>query len=279
MEGTTMNTARGDAIAPAPRRLFDRLLAIEGLTQTDRLIALALDRHTRLGHDCWCATATIARWVNRSVSTVRAALARLRASGLVRVVRNYMLRSRRAIVLLWREPEASAQSAERALPESDLAPNSSVLPHRELGTSVAAPPHPPCIELNEVRSEVSSAAGANAPPSRAVPSLHPECAETGDASRSVVTEAERLFGNGAAARARALVKRYGTEWVQRALDRAARLRARGRAVVWGYVATCLFHWSEEGGPPPEAVAQPPRDELLRLAAEQIKAVMARERHT
>jgi hypothetical protein len=47
-------------------------------------------------------------------------------------------------------------------------------------------------------------------------------------------------------------------------------------VVWGYVATCLERWGEEGGPPPEARPEQSREELLRLAAERIKAAMARE---
>jgi hypothetical protein len=221
------------------------------LSKTQKIIGAILDRHTRRGHDCWLGTEKLAELAHCSKSAVTLALRAFRKLGIVRVIRNYRLRSRRAIVLLWRLatggpglPVAEGGLSAKSAPESS----------EEIALSPGGPPHTPPVEGPDGAVGVVVSGDGPPPHPPQVTPIGPRpdpdpAAEPETLPEPALAEAARVFGPDVAPRVRQAARTHAPDWVVRAIGRAAALRERGREVTWGYVCHLLRAWVDEGGPP------------------------------
>lgn len=222
-------------------------VATMGLPPMARLAIPVLERLAK-GHDtCLSATRTIAAKLNCSERTARNALNALQAAGLVEIVRDYSLRTRRRIVLVWRT-------------NGELVPCVTANPSAESrAASAVTDGSPPIINISE---EVSKKQGVSdgsrapvpPPPSRVLSEnlRGGEAEATPDEIASVAARAApvlRLAEPAARAKVAALAKRWGLPWVVAALGRAEKKAALEPLVSpSAYLVRTLKGFEAEGGP-------------------------------
>lgn len=227
------------------------------LDSTSRFVATVIDRLTRVGHDCWLSTKTIAELIGKELRTAQVALQRLSETGFVRVLRDRTKNSGQVIELLWRRGRASAvgcaEQAQWAAPRVD-------------------PPYNPPVEVSEDKlSIVVESARETTTTTESVPiqgSKSDERAiEASPAVREATDSAVALFGASVKADVAIACRRYGTDWVVRAIGDAKRYGARH----WGYVDRCLRNWRERGGPPEDKATIPMVESVEDMASQMAKA--------
>jgi|GEM_PF-6497316 len=248
---------------------FDFLGSVE-LSPTARLVGELLNR-TRPQHgEAWLSNKTIAAKIGRSIRTVQLALKELAQADLIRVCKDYALKTRRRIHLLWRGDSTAKDPSVGAKNCADSA--------QEIAPSSAIPPHPPIEDLTELKREIDD----DVLSSSSSPSFSPTNQTAGKPNDEELTQAtekaQELFpGQSLRGRVEAEARRCaafggGLGWVAQALDVAQAASAE----TWGFVVGVLRNWREEGGPPPP----PPSPEELkarlaendRLAIERLRAM-------
>jgi hypothetical protein len=254
------------------------------LNFTERAILGFIDRRTPNGKDCWMAAETIGKAIGRSARTVQAALTRFKRLRIIRTVTNYALRTRRAIILLWRRPAASplivnaeigGHCPQKSAPADGLLPFMSFPEgNTEGGNGDDEPPGEPepIVESAPAPASSSPPDCASLPPERetaVTETRPPDSIEL----KAVVSEAEKLFGGSLERKVVALAKQFSLDWVRRAIDQAVRYRSRGKIVEWGLLIKICRDWLEEGGPPPEPARPETWDERRLRVAEMYLAVL------
>src|SRR4051812_10706012 len=77
------------------------------LNAASRFMLSMLDKMSKGHGECWSPNKSFVHALGCCERTIRGILKKLVASGLIRIVRDYSLRSRRRIILLWKNPDAS----------------------------------------------------------------------------------------------------------------------------------------------------------------------------
>lgn len=195
---------------------------------------------SRIHDECWYSTARLADFLGKTERTVQSYLSWLERLGVVRVVRDYGLRSRHRIILLWRrgtaagplfpEPPDFRQSAKKISPSGE------------------PPLEPPLEEPEGATSETT-----DAEPVVVTSVASPDPEET----KTIAAEVQAAFNTtatAAIAQAKALLSVYCPDWVRRAIDvtKAAAAAGEIQKSVWGYLRGVLGNWQREGGPAPAA---------------------------
>lgn len=236
-------------------------LAIPGLTPRLREVLGVLDRLTKRAYqECWHAAKTIAQWIGASEWTVRNALRKLEAHGLIQIIRDYSAdgpRTRRRIVLRWRtgdwQPDADNKSVTV---DSHRQP-------RAISTTTDPSPHTPLYKDSEESAKQtdddrrtenrteSSSSGSSREPSEPEPELSVP-------ARNAVRSLVEALGDDPAVRQRAehLARAEEPTLVIRAAG-VLKKKAASLSNPWGYLRGILRNWRTEG-PPPESTRPGPR---------------------
>jgi len=199
----------------------------------------------------WHSAETLAQRLGLSVRSIRRALAELADAGLIRIVRDYALRTRRRIVLAWRETKGAFVAAKSAGESRPKAPATrACLP---LSGSEEVEPRNDDDAVLRVDSSESSSSLPQAV--EQTPDEPTEAERTAKLSAfqttAAVKIASKIVGPGPATEGRieALVQEHGkpTE-VAAALVIA---RKRKPSEFWAFVRGVLRNWRREGGATPE----------------------------
>ncbi len=217
-----------------------------------RLLIPILERKARGFAECWSSNETLASALGCCERTLRHALDQLEHSGLILRIRDYSLKSRRRIKLLWKECRDLFSSSVAADTSPDL--------EAHFAASSEVPPHPP-IEVpegsSEKESDVEPQPTALETPLPSCPPQKPQQEERRKATPAEVDAAAvkaapilRVDTPTARARVVALAKRWGLSWVVAALERAE-VKAAQEPLrnPSGYVVRTLEGFQAEGGPP------------------------------
>lgn len=208
---------------------------IDWLTRTDlepkmRQVCEYLDRAPRKCREAWWSAERIARDLGEgfSVATVRVILRKLTLRGLIAVVVDYGLRTRRAIVLLWRkaaEPAPHPEPAPQEAPQMETVRDDlrrvrreDVQPAAPAAVAEAAPPVP--------------SRGGDAEARKATPE------EVGE-----LMEAAAKVEGSTPEKARTLARLCTLTVVL-----AAARRAAAKGMGWGWVVQTAKAWRAEGVP-------------------------------
>ena len=254
----------GASLGPSPVRAGGFAFATDGrLSHLACRVGQLLAMLARSGDQVTHATRTLARKLGCSVRATQVALRELIAAGYVRRAYSFALRSRRALLLLWRgatPAEAPPRQLELPFEAADEAPNppeqSAVFcAHKAQHSALTpTPPYKDWEETEELHdddasSAESSSSGIASSPSGSDP-------EGGDrALAEALREAAEVFGSGHEGRVRAASARWGALVVAQAVRVAApKVRAEGKS--WGYLLGILKVWDVEGVPP-EPIAPTP----------------------
>jgi hypothetical protein len=165
---------------------------IDWLTRTDlepkmRQVCEYLDRATRKCREAWWSAERIARDLGEgfSVATVRVILRKLTLRGLIAVVVDYGLKTRRAIVLLWRKA---------AEPVVGHAPTSDVMKYevtQAADPAAIAQAHAEGAMRDDLRRVRREDVPANAAPAAAAEAAPPVPSRGGDAEARKATPEEK----------------------------------------------------------------------------------------
>lgn len=233
---------------------------VPGLTANARELLRQLDKLTAKKHaECWFSAERLADAIGCCAATVRSGLRLLEAVGLVRIVRDYSLKVRRRIVLLWRAGDPSmAQDVCPQSPQTFCATNGSPLhpPYKDpegkqLTTTIEGP--------DRSSSSVSSSSG---------PQSGPETGATSNAEvDQVVAKAVEVLGPECEARTRRLAEQSEPAFVAKALD-VIKPKLRTLSNPWGYLKGIVANFEAEGAPVERPRPQPidREAELARLMA-------------
>jgi hypothetical protein len=121
------------------------------LSDRARLLAQLINRLVRRCYtDCLCATATLAKKLGWSERKVNLAVHELAGHGLVEVVRDYGLRTRRRIRLVWRVLTGTPAPAcpPSSAPDASVGANDVAECQLEFALTDLSPPDPP-IKVSE----------------------------------------------------------------------------------------------------------------------------------
>lgn len=177
-----------------------------------RLLFQVLPRLAKGHDDCLCGNKRLAEEVGCCESTIRNCLAALQNAGLIEIVRDYGLRTRRRIVLLWRK--ASERFPSMVINKFGHSTNT-------FSTACASPPIRVSEEdLKEREGEAAAAASIEKPKPKPTPSPaakpaapvpDPELvAKAAKVFRIDLTDAERII--------RREAKRAEAAWIAHAID-------------------------------------------------------------
>lgn len=204
----------------------------DDLRPITRLVAEYLDRLRRSLTEAWWSAERIAKDLGLSVSSIRSALTELSLKGLVEIVRDYSLKTRRAIRLLWRV-ESPAPAVEAVEPE----PDEGAMNHAE--------------PVRDVRRPSPSPAAA-APAEVDAPGERDEAARkaTQEEVAGLLNDAAKVPGS-TPEKAKALA-RVATLSVVRAAAKYAAKAGKG----WAWVSVVAPAWRTEGVPDYATEARP-----------------------
>ena len=204
-----------------------------------------LEKRTRGLTEWWESAATIAAKLSRfkaiAERTVQAALKALREAGLIDYATNYGLKTRRAIVMLWR---VNAQPSESVSQPSESQAKSSESAHAVDRAEPDADPLPKAAS----RAEAEAPREPEAPEAAAVPVEAGEVTKTGrkatpEEVAKLIEDARRLRGSDPAS-VKALCKLHTFSVVRAAVSFAL---ANGKQ-TWVWAMKAAAGWSREGVP-------------------------------
>jgi DNA-binding Lrp family transcriptional regulator len=185
------------------------------LSTTARDVAEVLNTAPSKYGECWLSTERIAELIGKSVATVLKKLRELELKGLIARVVDYGLKTRRRIVLLWREqpnPEPVEETMSHAGEPTD-APG--VAPHAEAPRAQEPRETPQASPRKATAEEVDA--------------LVKRASKLGSPSRRWVTDVAR---------------KYGVRLTSKAVDHAV---AKGKT-RFGWVCEAVKAWTAEGVP-------------------------------
>lgn len=237
-----------NSTAYLPARQIDWITRVD-LSTVARLVADVIDRAPRNAPEAWWGNARIADAIGYSVRTVQAAIRELKDKGLVAIVRDYSLKTRRRIVLLWRKP-----AEQPTTPEPQPEPTEGAMAHVPADLRLRVEPEPirpaaapaPQVDAARGRDEAPAAEGRKATPEEV---------------ERVVSEAAKVPGS-TRAKAVRLAKACRLSTVEAAVRRAI-----DRGMGWGWVTATARAWAVEGVPGYAAEEEPAEsqaDAIMRL---------------
>jgi hypothetical protein len=151
-------------------------------------------------------------------------------------------------------PSSSSEGNARARDDNDVSARSPRGTHRTAEVSTSAEP---AEVLDAYQADSDQAAGD-------------------ERINALIDQAREAMGENAPREPRdwirRLIERYGLEWVRAAFRRAMQNHEKGNPVNQGYVMKTLRGFLEDGEPPPELIAPPPRP--LSDEAKQVQSTRA-----
>lgn len=195
-----------------------------------RCFIAELDKVPTKFRECWTTAEKLALRLKVSVRSIARAQSEAVAKGLVSVVRNYGLRARRALLLLWRSPAPAPVPAVEVASAPDYAP-APVAQQKAPGPVAVDPPQP-----ERPRETPRRPSG-------------PKVREATGQERQLVLKAEAKYGPAMSYPVLLAVDRFGCYWVSMAIEQS---RA---GVRWAYTLKMLEGWQSKGGPPKKAEEQ------------------------
>jgi hypothetical protein len=236
---------------------------VRSLKPTDRALVMELDRLSKGHLECWAATRTLADAIQCCERTVRSALARLAELGVVEIVRDYTIRSRRRIVLAWRRCRLASEGLLHAQVTADMSSQS----RQQLPPDPPPPLEPPYRSPEgQIEKTTDEQAGPNEPgPGESAASVfHREALREVQASFASEAFGEPVRPEWLDAQA----AKYGDTAVDTAVRLVGRDRRAGKAIrnPFGYAVAAMRNWSAEGGASEEISWSPPPEVLHRILA-------------
>jgi hypothetical protein len=292
-EGRGYGRDRSGAHAPLDAGGCDLATPVFALDQglSDRAARLAevLDAKVRRCFaDCLYATSTLARWLGWSARKVQLAVRELADHGLVEVVRDYGLKTRRRIRLRWRvflETRPAPVPAPVPAPDASMSASAFGECQTEFALTSEPPPDPPYKESEDNTQEGRTDGAVAGDPACGLPvpeepasssspiieSIPPEDelpepeAVSAETIAELVKVAAPVLGSGPAAEGRlqAWARRFGLPTLRKAIEVTTRKLARVKDPV-AYTFSTMTTIAAEGGP----VVRPARNPTLRPTAQQ-----------
>jgi hypothetical protein len=207
-----------------------------------RLLLPILERKAHGYAECWAKNATLCGLLRCCERTIRNALRALEDRGIIAIVRDYSLKSRRRIVLLWKKNRGLFPSMA-ANTDSQVAAN--------VAPQVSAPPYNPPVSVPDGEEEERGRESTPPPPSHPSGSIPTVPIATPEQVQALATVAAKIIPSATPAWVEKQVGQWSLPWFRAAIAKTA-AKGQGRNYLYGI----LNRFKAE--PPDEAELAPPK---------------------